>query len=134
MAKAKKIEYGIEITRPWSKAMYAHNDAVMEVAKEELLKEWHLAYDTALVAWEDADPFTEEDDIPFRDAEWQGAASDFMIMVQRAVTLYSFGDGYTIGRVSEKVVREIINAPYYRLKEMTEELDIRLDPGFVGLK
>ena len=26
MAKAKKVEFGIEITKPWSKEMYAHND------------------------------------------------------------------------------------------------------------
>ena len=32
MAKAKKVEFGIEITKPWSKEMYAHNDEVQELS------------------------------------------------------------------------------------------------------
>ena len=38
MAKAKIYMYGIEITKPHSKEMYAHNDKVAEQIKAELIK------------------------------------------------------------------------------------------------
>ena len=38
MAKAKIYMYGIEITKPHSKEMYAHNDKVAEQMKAELIK------------------------------------------------------------------------------------------------
>jgi hypothetical protein len=36
MKKAAKVEYGIEIVKPWSSAMYDHNDAVADVVREQL--------------------------------------------------------------------------------------------------
>ena len=36
MAKSKKIMYGIEITKPWSKEMYAHNDIILEIKKTNI--------------------------------------------------------------------------------------------------
>jgi hypothetical protein len=47
MTKAKKTQYGIEITKPWSKEMYAHNEDVMEAAKEQICKMWEQAYNVA---------------------------------------------------------------------------------------
>ena len=126
MAKAKKVEYGIEITKPWSKEMYAHNDEVMEVAKEEIKKEWLAAYDLAQDAWEDH----ENEHFPF--ATWEEAANNSMQYVQRAITCYGFGMGFTVEDVETEVLRELELAPYYRVKEMVEELDIRLTKGFVG--
>ena len=35
-AKRKKVEYGIEITKPWSREMYDHNDRVAEQIKFNL--------------------------------------------------------------------------------------------------
>jgi len=126
MAKAKKVEYGIEITKPWSKEMYAHNDEVMKVAKEEIKKEWLAAYDLAQDAWEDH----ENEHFPF--AAWNEAANNSMQYVQSAITYYSFGSGFTVEDVETEVLRELELAPYYRVKEMVEELDIRLTKGFVG--
>ena len=33
----KNMKYGIEITKPWSKEMYDHNDKVAELMKAEIL-------------------------------------------------------------------------------------------------
>ena len=33
MKKVKKIQYGIEIVKPWSKAMYNHNEQVSEAPR-----------------------------------------------------------------------------------------------------
>ena len=40
MAKAKVLgeQYGITITRPWNKAMYAHNDVIAEEMKKNIIK------------------------------------------------------------------------------------------------
>jgi len=35
--KIKNMKYGIEITKPWSKEMYDHNDKVAELMKAEIL-------------------------------------------------------------------------------------------------
>ena len=45
MRKSKKspeIKYGIEITKPWSKEMYDHNEKVAEEMKANLMHHWKL--------------------------------------------------------------------------------------------
>ena len=46
MKKAKKIQYGIEIVKPWSKAMYDHNDQVAEAVKVKVHEMWTRACST----------------------------------------------------------------------------------------
>ena len=38
--KSPKVQYGIEITKPWSKEMYDHNDIVSEEMKKNIIKKW----------------------------------------------------------------------------------------------
>ena len=38
--KAPTFKYGIEITKPFSKAMYAHNDGVANEMKANIIKKW----------------------------------------------------------------------------------------------
>ena len=43
MSKAKKspkIQYGIEITKPWSREMYDHNDIVSEEMKKNIFADF----------------------------------------------------------------------------------------------
>ena len=40
MKKEAKVEFGITITKPWSKAMYDHNDAVAEAVKVNVHEMW----------------------------------------------------------------------------------------------
>ena len=45
MRKSKKspeIKYGIEITKPWSKEMYDHNEKVASEMKANLMHHWNL--------------------------------------------------------------------------------------------
>ena len=49
MAKVKKVEFGIEITKPWSKEMYAHNEEVEETLRERIVEMWDEAYAEAEV-------------------------------------------------------------------------------------
>lgn len=131
MAKAKKVEYGIEITRPWSKAMYDHNDVVKEIVLDKIHDMWDKAYTEAEA---DFESYLEEDQIglDFADSEWFQATQG-MEDIQSAVTGYSFGSGFDIRGVAEEIMNELECIAYYRLKEIVEELEIELVEGFIGL-
>ena len=122
MAKKKKekvFQQGIEITKPWSKEMYAHNDKVATEVRDEIWERWAKAVLDANIDKEDA---------------WEYAATEEMEDIQTAVTCYGFGSGFTIGAVEDEVVNEMENLPYYRLNEVVEDLEIELEEGFVGFK
>ena len=123
MKKAAKVEYGIQIVKPWSKAMYDHNDEVADVVRFEV----KALLDVAVCSFsEDFDCIDNALEL-----EWDEASRD-LVAIQTAVTCYRFGSGYTIEEVLDRVEEELENAPYYRLKDMAEELDITLKKGFVG--
>ena len=128
MKKEAKVEYGIAIVKPWSREMYDHNDEVAEIVKAKIQAMWTEAYEAA----ENELDLEEDPDVVLQDLDWENVASDAMIRIQKAVTCYGFGFGYCVGQVAETVEDEIEEAPYFRLKEMAEELGIELEKGFVG--
>jgi hypothetical protein len=121
MKKAKKIQYGIEIVKPWSKEMYNHNDQVSEAVKVKVFEMWTDAVFRNTVSEEFAS-----------DSEWLDSASPEMIKIEKAVLCYGFGYGYSIADVARQVEEEIEDAPYYHLKDIAEELELDLKVGFVG--
>jgi len=136
MKKEKKVVYGIEITKPWSMAMYAHNDKVAEVVKATVHAMWIEAYEELeelanIVGAHDDD--CDEDEISFQDIDWD-FATEKMVAIQTAVTCYGFGSGYTIEEVIDKVEEELEMAPLYRLNEMAEELGLELEKEIIGFK
>jgi len=123
MKKEKKVEFGIEIVKPWSQAMYDHNDEVAEVVRFEVKE----LLDAALCNFlEDFDLTEDALALP-----WDEASGD-LVGIQTAVTCYGFGSGYTVERVLDIVERELEDAPLYRLKDIAEELGLHLEKGFVG--
>jgi len=128
MKKEAKVEFGIEIVKPWSTAMYDHNEALADVVKEKVHALWVAAYDVEKAEFVDEDDLGSE----FGDMQWDGAASEELKRIQRAVTVYGFGFGYDVNRVAEIVEEEIEDAPFYRLKDIAEELELELEKGFVG--
>ncbi len=40
MKKAAKVEFGITITKPWSKEMYDHNEMVADVVRQQVSAMW----------------------------------------------------------------------------------------------
>lgn len=127
MKKAAKVEYGIQITKPWSREMYDHNDEVADVVRAAVHQRWVAAWNACEREVTDMD---EESDLLIY-MDWD-VASDEMKRIQTAVTCYGFGFGYSIEDVSLRVEEELENAPLYRLNEMAEELDIVLEKGFIG--
>ena len=122
MKKEAKVEYGITITKPWSREMYDHNDDVAEVVVNKVQSLWAEALN------ECQDELGEEF---MADADWSQATPE-MVEIQIAVTCFGFGMGYTIAEVAEEVEKELDRSASFRLKEIAEELDIVLEKGFIG--
>ena len=137
--KEKEIIYGIEITKPWSKEMYAHNEKVAEDVKTQILNKWNDAMEQAKLEYDEntCEIEAEENDYeiePFLEREYTDVQTEELRGIQKGVTCYGFGIGYTMNMIDEEVKNELEYAASYRLKEMAEDLGIVLDKGFVGLK
>ena len=123
MKKEKKIVYGIEIVKPWSSEMYAHNEMVADVVRQQVSAMW----EAALNDFEDT--LGEEF---MSDTEWAVLATAKMKEIQRAITACGFGYGYSVAEVAHVIDGELENAPLYRLNEIAEDLELDLKVGFVG--
>jgi hypothetical protein len=123
MKKEKKVVYGIEIVKPWSQEMYDHNEQVAEVVREKVLGMWNEAMAEFQAQYKDSD---------LSDIEWHANTYESLRNIQTAVTCYGFGFGYDVARVEEIVLQELEDAPYYRLVDIVDELELELEKGFVG--
>jgi hypothetical protein len=126
MKKEAKVEYGIQIVKPWSTAMYDHNEAVADIVRDEVALMWEEACKKAEAEFADEDELGNE----FADMHWQSASSE-MVAIQKAITYYSFSN-QSIGDVAEVVETALEAMPLYQLKELVEELGLVLEKGFVG--
>jgi len=129
MKKAPKIEYGMEIVKPWSKEMYNHNDKVATEIRDEVWEQWAKAYKAS-----EAEFLTSNDFEKFKYAEWEYNANQQMKDIQNAVTVVGYGSGFNVEDVKNDVIDDLEAAAYWRLKEIAEDLEIGLTCQFVGLK
>jgi chromosome condensin MukBEF complex kleisin-like MukF subunit len=130
MKKEAKVEFGIVITKPWSSAMYAHNEQVADQVKELVSDMWRAALSQLEESLDTEDE--EGYEIAMLDLDWCDCLTNELLTIQRAITCYGFGSGYDIRQVAERVEQELDEAPLFRLKEIAEELEIQLEKGFVG--
>ena len=130
MKKEIKMAYGIEIVKPWSTAMYDHNEQVAEVVKERVSDMWR----TALSQLEESLELQDEEgyEIAMLDLEWSECATVELLEIQRVVNGYGFGSNYSIGDVAERVEQELIEAPLYVLNEIARSLELPLEKEFIG--
>jgi hypothetical protein len=126
MKKEARVEFGITITKPWSKEMYAHNEELAEVVKEKVHQMWVDALKEAMEDYRDEDELGNL----YSELDW-GQASDEMTRIQKAITYYSYSN-QSIEEVADEVEETLEDMPLYQLKELVEELDIKLDKGFIG--
>jgi hypothetical protein len=136
MKKEIKTQYGIQITKPWSKEMYAHNEQVAEVVKERVLLMWASACGLALDEFISDARANEGVELTYDDAwdmSWEDASTELK-RIQRVVNGYGFGSGYTIGAVSDAVERELSEAPLYVLNDIARSLELTLEKEFVGFR
>ena len=109
-------QYGITITRPWSKAMYNHKDQVLKRLKQILRKQ-------LLLLVEPLDP----------DNDWLDETTPELTRIQRAICFYRIGSGYQLKEAWEMILRDLDRMPYWHAKQTAEQLDLELEPGFIGL-
>jgi predicted transcriptional regulator len=126
MKKEARVEFGITITKPWSKEMYDHNEEVAEIVKETVHQMWVDALKEAIEDYRDEDELGNL----YCEMDW-GQASDEMERIQKAITYYSYSN-QSIEEVADEVEETLEDMPLYQLKELVEELEIKLDKGFVG--
>ena len=126
MKKEARVEFGITITKPWSKEMYDHNEEVAEIVKETVHQMWVDALKEAIEDYRDEDELGNL----YSEMDW-GQASDEMVRIQEAITYYSFSN-QSIEEVADEVEETLEDMPLYQLKELVEEFEIKLDKGFVG--
>tara|TARA_R110000751_G_scaffold96444_1_gene188186 strand:+ start:894 stop:1313 length:420 start_codon:yes stop_codon:yes gene_type:complete len=138
MKKAKEVKYGIEITKPWSKEMYAHNEKVGEDINTQILKKWNEAMEQAKLEYDENTCEIEAEENgyeiePFLEREYTDVQTEELRNLQKDITCYGFGMGFSMEDVDEEVRDELENAASYRLKEMAEDMQLELEQEFIGL-
>ena len=93
MRKAKTFMYGIEITKPWSKEMYAHNERTAEHLKDQILTAFQKTYISGTIQ-----------ELKLRD-------------IAHVICGCIFGEGFSIDDIKERTIKEIANMPLYLLHE-----------------
>ena len=132
MKKEAKVEFGITITKPWSKEMYAHNEEVQNEICDTVLEMWEEAYGLAEADFE-SDLEEDQKGLEFSDSDWDNA-NELMIKIQRAVTCYGYASGFTIDDIRSTIYSELDNIREmgYRAKEIAEELELELEREIIG--
>ena len=119
MSKKNKVhaiyKYGIELTKPFSKEMYNHNDKVVTIMKGIILSAWSKLMEE----------FANFD----MDTEWEIISDDSdIVKLQKEICYSSFGGGYTISNVDEEFKGELETLAPYQLAEIYPGL---VKDGFV---
>ena len=113
--KSPKFQYGIEITKPFSKEMYNHNDKVVTIMKGIILSTWSKLMEE----------FANFD----MDTDWSVISDDSdIVKLQKEICYSSFGGGYTISNVDEEFKGELETLAPYQLAEIYPSL---VKDGFV---
>jgi len=126
MARAKKTpqyKYGIEITKPHSKEMYAHNEAISDEMKSNIAEVWKWSYAKAEELFIN-DLEEDQSGMDFMDHEYDQDDIDHQDLAQlsRAVSVIGYGSGFTIRDVQGHFERDLENAVNWRMHEIYEEL------------
>ena len=126
--KIKK--YNIAIPKPWSKEMYAHNDEVLREFVEEVKAKWLHAYHNLENEYYIG---SSDDEAEFEDAQWNYEADSILQDIQEAILVTTYGSGFTMHDVHNDVHLELEATPYWRAKEIAEDLSLSLSKQFIGL-
>ena len=101
MSKSKKtpiFKYGIQITKPFSKTMYDHNEICAKEMRFNIKDAWH----------NEAIKFMGDDEWP---------TDGKIVEIQKAVCAVGYGDGYTINEVERDFYSELDNMADWQLHE-----------------
>ena len=124
--KSNPIHFGIEVTKPHSKDMYAHNDKVAKELKSNILTAWNNLVKQHGPG--DFCQFTAWSDIP-EDSD--------LVKLQKNVCYSGYGDGFTMGDVNDEFVSELETMPNWQIHEVYgyccfDSLVPKVKQGMVG--
>tara|TARA_R110002110_G_scaffold354120_1_gene563952 strand:+ start:138 stop:623 length:486 start_codon:yes stop_codon:yes gene_type:complete len=111
MPKKKEIKYGIQITKPFSKDMYSHNDMVAKEMKFNIRDAWA----------NEVIKFKGDGEWPVHGYDHDGESFDIapmIVEIQKQVCAVGYGDGYTIDEVQKDFLQELDNMPNWQLHEV----------------
>ena len=101
--KTPTFRYGIEITKPHSKEMYDHNDAIALEMRRNILSEIHVAYSQA------------KGDIAANGGMHKG--EELLREIVKCFTGYGFGDGYDLDDIKDEGINTLANVENWTLHE-----------------
>ena len=101
--KTPKIQYGIEITKPHSKEMYAHNNAIALEMKRNILSEIHLAYSQAM------------GDIAANGGS--DAGEKRLRKIVDCIAGYHYGEGYELDDIKDQAINSLADMENWSLHE-----------------
>jgi len=110
--KSPKVQYGIEITKPWSKEMYDHNDIVSEETKKNILDAWKKELSNITGGVNNVNIESED-----WDEDMLNHHAPKLVKLQRGICYSGYGSGFTIQDVNDEFERELENMPNYQLHE-----------------
>jgi len=105
-------QYGVTVTRPWSKEMYDHNDDVAATMKNNIFEALTEIYDTFEINAEG----------------WLTGDEDSLREISKFICYYSFGDGYDTNDIYERTCEELERMENYQLHEQYPDM---VKAGFV---
>ncbi len=105
MPKSKKTttKYGLQITKPFSKAMYAHNDGVANEMRANIIEQWEKLISK----------------LSPKNMEWSEMSlySKDIAKLQEGICSTGFGDGYTLEMVDKEFRNELETMANWQLHE-----------------
>ena len=109
--KVNEIKYGIEITKPWSKEMYGHNDKISDIVKQNI--------ESALF-----EIFKDGDEKSLR-------------KISKSICAHGYGDGYSFEDIYNETMDELDRCENYWLNEIYDDIVSdgfapKLDVFFIG--
>jgi hypothetical protein len=100
--KQPKVEYGITITRPWSKEMYDHNEELGDKLRVELMQTLDRVVEL-------------NDETELR-------------KFSKAICYHGFGEGYSYNDIVNETRLDIETLPNF---QMNEDLDWYINNGYI---
>ena len=111
MPKELETKYGIQITKPFSKEMYDHNDMCATEMKNNIRNAWDN--ELAIVKeYHDVNALVEE-----WDEDLLKEHAPKLVRLQKNVMYSGYGMGYTIDMVNEEFIKELDTMANWQLHE-----------------
>ena len=107
MPKELETKYGIQITKPFSKEMYDHNDMCATEMKNNIRNAWDKEIELTGV----------DIDIEEWDEELLKEHSPKLVRLQKNVMYSGYGMGYTIDMVNQEFIKELDTMANWQLHE-----------------